>query len=243
MWLRTVLSSLLVIFYQMRLPAMAASLLLPESMENTLSQRVARGAYPALIIGVIDGQRSQIVTFGRLDNGQRLDEDTQFEIGSITKTFTALMLAQLVRSGSVRLDEPVATLLDGWQVPSRDGKPITLEELATQRSGLPQLPDNFAPADRGNPYADYGPRQIEAFLSHYALTRAPGVQYEYSNVGFGLLGYALGREQHTNYAELVKERVLRPLQMNESDVVLDRASHPSCSRSRREGAHHRQLDL
>ena len=249
MWLRTVLSSLrfsihrsqlprrlrgatlsarmaavLVMLYQISLPAMAESSLLPKSIESAIGQRVERGDYPALIIGVVDGQQSQIVTFGRLDNGQRLDEDTQFEIGSVTKTFTALMLAQLVRSGSVRLDAPVATLLDGWQVPSGDGKTITLEELATQRSGLPRLPDNFAPADSGNPYADYGPRQLEAFLSHYALTRAPGGQYEYSNVGFGLLGYALAREQHTNYAELVKERVLRPLQMNDSDVVLDRAS-------------------
>lgn len=214
----------------MSLPAMAASSLLPKPVENAVSKRVARGDYPALIIAVVDGQQSRITPFGQLGNGQRLDEDTEFEVGSVTKTLTALMLAQLVRSGSVQLDEPVGTLLDGWQFPSHGGKVITLEELATQRSGLPRLPDNFAPTDRRNPYADYGPRQLKAFLSHYELSRAPGAQYEYSNVGFGLLGYALACAQHTAYAQLVKERVLRPLQMNESDFILDNASRTRLAR-------------
>ena len=214
----------LVTLCQMSLPAAAASSLLPEPFENAIRQRVARGEYPALIVAVVDGPQSQIVAFGKLDNGQPLNEDTVFEIGSITKTFTALMLAQSVQSGATRFDEPVASLLGGWHVPSRDGKAITLEELATQRSGLPRLPDNFAPADRSNPYADYGPHELETFLSHYTLRRAPGARYEYSNVGFGLLGYALAQAQHTDFARLVGERALRPLHMNGSGFIFDGAS-------------------
>jgi len=102
------------------------------------------------------------VVFGTAGDGVTLDADTVFEIGSITKTMTATVLAQDVRSGNLTLDTPVATLLPDFKIPSRGGKPITLLDLATQFSGLPRMPTNMTPADPGNPAADYGPDNLMA---------------------------------------------------------------------------------
>src|SRR5204862_268966 len=112
--------------------------------------------------------------------------NTLFEIGSMTKTFTATNLADMVARGEVRLDDPVAKYLpDSAHVPSRNGKQITLVDLAIQSSGLPRLPSNLAPRDPGNPYADYSVQQLYAFLAAYQLTRDIGATSEYSNLGVG----------------------------------------------------------
>src|SRR5208282_6447968 len=81
--------------------------------------------------------------------------DSIFEIGSITKTFTGLALAQMVEQGKVKFDEPVRQLLPAGTVAKPASSEITLIDLATQHSGLPRMPDNFKPADSSNPYADY----------------------------------------------------------------------------------------
>src|SRR5271169_874071 len=109
------------------------------------------------------------VAFGKLDNGSAPDGDTVYEIGSVTKTFTATLLAQAVLSGHVTLDTPVAQLLPDLKIPSRGGKEITLGELGTQHSGLPRLPFNLLPKDPANPYADYDAAKLKAFLAGYEL--------------------------------------------------------------------------
>jgi CubicO group peptidase (beta-lactamase class C family) len=105
-------------------------------------------------------------------------------------------------------------------VPSRHGRRITLENLATQTSGLPRLPDNMHPADKANPYADYGADQLYAFLGGYKLPRDPGAEYEYSNLGVGLLGYALSLRAQRSYEDLVRERVLTPLGMASTAITI-----------------------
>ena len=150
-----------------------------------------------------------------------------FEIGSITKVFTAAILADMVARGQVRLDDPVAQLLPATvKVPSRNGRRITLLDLATQSSGLPRLPTNFAPKDSANPYADYGDQQLYDFLSGYELPRDPGATYEYSNLGMGLLGHALARKAGMSYEQLVSRRVLAPLGMKETAITLSPALRP-----------------
>ena len=95
-----------------------------------------------------------------------------FEIGSVTKVFTALLLMDMVERGEVALSDPVAIYLpSGITVPQRQGRQITLRDLATHRSGLPRSPSNFLPKDRSNPYADYEVEQLYEFLSCYELTR------------------------------------------------------------------------
>ncbi len=114
--------------------------LLPERVEKAAQERIATGTYQTRVFGVVDGDKSEVAAFGKLDNGKAPDSDTVYEIGSVTKTFTATLLAQAVLSGRVRLDTPVAKILPNFKIPSRDGKEITLGELGTQHSGLPRAP-------------------------------------------------------------------------------------------------------
>jgi serine-type D-Ala-D-Ala carboxypeptidase/endopeptidase len=185
-------------------------------------ERVDDGRYAGIAIGLIDADgRTRTVAYGPRAGVTPFDDHTVFEIGSITKTFTAAILADMVRSQAVRLDQPVAELLPaGTVVPRRGGRQITLADLATQSSGLPRMPDNFAPRDPNNPYADYDGTRLLAFLARYELPRDIGAQYEYSNLGVGLLGYALAAKAGVSYERLVTDRVLRPLGMTETVVTL-----------------------
>ena len=151
----------------------------------------------------------------------RFNGDTIFEIGSATKVFTSLLLADMVQRGEVALNDPVAKFLPaGVSVPERNGRQITLVDLATHTSGLPRLPANLNPKDPNNPYADYTPEQLYQFLSSYQLPRDIGAQYEYSNLGGGLLGFALARRAGMSYEALVKSRICDPLGMKDTGITL-----------------------
>ena len=100
--------------------------------------------------------------------------DSLFEIGSISKTFTGLILARMVAEGKVRLDEPVRELLPAGTVKKPAGREITLLDLVTHHSGLPRMPDNFHPADQDNPYADYGPEQLYAYVKSHGRRKTGG---------------------------------------------------------------------
>src|SRR5688500_12420619 len=118
--------------------------------------------------------------------GVPLDGNTVFEIGSITKVFTAALLADMVARGEVRLEDPISKYLPASvKLPTRSGREITLVDLSTQFSGLPRLPSNISPKDGRNPYADYTVDQLYSFLAGYELTRDIGERYEYSNLGVG----------------------------------------------------------
>src|SRR4030095_12775138 len=106
------------------------------------------------------------------------------------------------------------------KTPTREGKEITLFDLATQTSGLPRLPTNFTPKDPLNPYADYTVDQLYAFLSSYTLTRGIGEQYEYSNLGVGLLGHILTLRAGTDYEALVRKRICEPLRIADAKIKL-----------------------
>jgi len=176
-----------------------------------------------IVVGVVGPSGRRIVTYGTSGqpDGPPLDGDTEFEIGSITKVFTSLILADMVRDGEVRLDDPVGKFLPAdVHAPERDGKPISLVDLATHTSGLPRLPSNMAPKDPGNPYADYTVSQLYQFLDGYQLTRDPGASWEYSNLGFGLLGHALALRAGEDYETLIKKRILTPLGMTDTTITL-----------------------
>ena len=176
-----------------------------------------------IVVGLVDATGERFFAAGATAPGGNVapDADTVFEIGSITKVFTSLILADMVGRGEVKLDDPVAKFLPASvKLPERDGKKITLIDLSNQVSGLPRMPDNFKPADMGDPYADYGPSQLYEFLSRYQLTRAIGEKYEYSNLGVGLLGHALALRAGMGYEELVRRRVLEPLGMSDTAIAL-----------------------
>lgn len=199
--------------------ACADAPLLPPRVAEAVRQRIDAGEYPVVVIGVVDGDRSAVYAYGKLDGGRAPDGDTVFEIGSVTKTFTATLLAQQVVAGKLQLDQPVATLLPGFTIPTRDGKSVTLGNLASQNSGLPRLPTNFAPSNPNDPYADYDAAKLKTFLASYSLPRDPGASFEYSNLGVGLLGYALAVHAGSSYEQLLQQQILQPLGMQHSSSV------------------------
>lgn len=226
--------------------ATADPAVLPARIAKVARQYADAGVYPAMVVVMVDDGHAQVAGFGKLADGRAPDGDTVFEIGSVTKTFTALLLARAVEAKTVSLDTPVATLLPDFKFPSRHGRPITLGLLAEQFSGLPRLPGNLEPADLGNPYADYGRDRLRAFLASYTLPRDPGAAYEYSNLGFGLLGEALAQHAKLSYGELVQREVLAPLGMRSSGAELTpamRARLASGHDEEGETARHWQWDV
>lgn len=198
--------------------ATASASLFPadEDLQVMLDYLVEDGETPGIILGIVEADGSaRILHAGSAGPGtQPLGPRTVFEIGSINKTFTGTVLADMVARGEVALDDPVQKYMpEGVRIPSRNGRQITLLDLATHRSGLPRLPNNHRPADRTNPYADYSVETMYAFLSSHELRRDIGAEFEYSNLGFGLLGHALGRAAGKPFEQLVRERVLEPLEM------------------------------
>ncbi|MGO8788917.1 MAG: serine hydrolase domain-containing protein [Terriglobia bacterium] len=176
-----------------------------------------------IVVGVIGGHGRRIITYGSLEKGdpRPLNGDTIFEIGSVTKVFTSLLLADMVQRGEVTLTDPVAKYLPPEvKMPERGGRQITLVDLSTHTSGLPRGPSNFHPKDPANPYADYTVEQLYQFLSTYQLTRDIGSQVEYSNLGAGLLGHALALRAGMDYEALVHSRITGPLGMTSTGITL-----------------------
>jgi len=134
--------------------------------------------------------------------------DGRFEIGSVTKTMTATLLALLAADGTLALDDEV-----GRWLPAGQNGAITLRQLATHTSGLPRLAPNHSEerTDPANPYALFGPGQAEEGLRQAVLT--PGHPHLYSNFGFQLLGLVLERASGLTYQELLSQRLLEPLAM------------------------------
>ena len=195
----------------------------PEDARTALAARVTAGKEVGVIVATIDAVGRDAAAFGKVakERPRAPDADTVFEIGSITKVFTSLVLADMIERGEVNADTPVADLLPKTaNVPSRDGRQITLLDLSMQMSGLPRVPLNLMPADGANPYADYTPRKLYEFLSGYTLKRDPGEKYEYSNLGAGLLGHALALKAGMSYEQLVRTRILEPLGMKDTGITL-----------------------
>lgn len=204
-------------------PAVRADFAPDDEIRNILRDRIDRTRQS---IGIVtcsfDAGRQKIVAHGRsgAPNDRPLDGDTVFEIGSITKVFTALLLAEMAKRGEVALDDPVAKYLPAdVKVPTRNGRQITFLDLATYSSGLPRNPDGLSNA-RDNPYAAYTVEQLNSFLSHHVLRFDPGTHYEYANLGFGLLGYVLALRANSSYEDLVVSRLCRPLGLDDTRVSL-----------------------
>lgn len=175
-----------------------------------------------IVVGIFDAEGQRVVAHGHMgkDKPRPVDGNTVFEIGSVTKVFTALLLADMVQRGDVRLDTPIAQLLpeSAPLKKTADASAITLKHLAMHMSGLPRLPGNMMPFDDDDPYADYGVTKLYAFLSEHQPTRQPGGEHEYSNLGYGLLGHGLELKAGLSYEALVNERIAGPLGMGDTAI-------------------------
>ncbi|MDA0180009.1 beta-lactamase family protein [Solirubrobacter phytolaccae] len=142
--------------------------------------------------------------------------DAVFEIGSLTKLLTGALLALLVEDGVVALDDPVARHLP--VAPPVQGRPITLEDLATHRSGLPRVPRKLERWDRRDPYAQFTADRMPDVIARTAPKAEPGGRVAYSNYGYGLLGFALGHAASSTYGELIRTRLTDPLAMTRTGL-------------------------
>jgi CubicO group peptidase (beta-lactamase class C family) len=178
----------------------------------------------ALVVAVTQQGKRYVVGLGNVSaqNSAPPDGHTLFEIGSITKLFTAATLAALVERGEVKLDDPVSRYLPATVAsPRKNNREITLVDLATQTSGLPRLPDNLlANADPLNPYANYRVADLYRALGTTKLQSEPGTTYLYSNFGFGLLGHLLALKTGKPYESLVEETICAPLGMASTSCAL-----------------------
>jgi D-alanyl-D-alanine-carboxypeptidase/D-alanyl-D-alanine-endopeptidase len=187
-----------------------------------LAERMQRNGV-GIVVGIIEPEGRRIIAYGRTGgtDARALDGDAVFQIGSLTKPFTALLLADMVVRGEVRLDDAAADYLPtGVRMPRR-GRAITLRDLATHISGLPSMPTNFPLNGRPDPYEAYTVDDLYRFLSTYTPEREPGVRSEYSNLGVALLGHLLARRAGTDYETLLSQRILQPLGMTNSAIRLD----------------------
>jgi len=177
---------------------------------------LASHPYASLVIAVSQDGKRYVKGFGEVAPNER----TIYEIGSVTKVFTGLLLARMVESGLARLDDPIDLYLpDGMKAPSQNGRLITLQDLATHTAGLPRLPANLLSTakDLQNPYAGYGTAELLASVPAAKLESEPGKKSTYSNYGYGLLGQLLARKAGRLYEDLVTEKIIAPL--NLSDTV------------------------
>jgi CubicO group peptidase (beta-lactamase class C family) len=176
---------------------------------------LAPGAAGGVSIGVYQRGVRRIFTYGAAA------PDSIFQIGSATKPFTGLLLADMVERGLVEIDAPVRDLIQATGLPRPVGDEITLIDLVTHRSGLPGMPASFRrAANPSNPVADFDVSRLYAFLRARGLERRADAPYVYSNLGFGLLGHALSRRAGVDYAALVREAITGPLAMNDTAVEL-----------------------
>ena len=146
--------------------------------------------------------------------------DSIFEIGSLTKTFTGLLLAQMAAEGKVKLDEPVRELLPPGTVAKPAGGEITLVDLATRRSGLPPMPDNIRIDKIDQPYADYHPADLLAWLSKHGVANPNRAPSNFGSLGFSLLGVALANRAGVGYGALFQQQIAGPLGLTDTALAL-----------------------
>ncbi len=195
-------------------------------------QLIDSGQAKGVAVALVDANGIRVVTVGVAREGVPLTADNLFEIGSVTKTFTGILLAVADEKGEAKLNDAVEKFLpDGIKLRDSEGAPIRMVDIATQRSGLPRLANNMLPKDPKNPYADYTEADLLDFVKNFKATRVRNAEYEYSNIGYGLLGYVLTRAaKAASFDALVSERILKPLSMQNTTAdpkrFLDRLAQP-----------------
>jgi CubicO group peptidase (beta-lactamase class C family) len=194
-----------------------------DEVRQNIEERIKNGQGVGLVVGFVDhrGNREYLSCGTTTKNGEEpVDENSVYEIGSITKVFTGIILADMVLKGEVNLEDPAEKYLpETVKIPSRNGQKITLEHLVAHNSALPRMPFNFRPKNPENPYADYTVKNMYDFLSAYNLQRDVGEKYEYSNLGMGFLGHILCLRAGMNYEQLIYERICRVLGMEDTRIA------------------------
>jgi serine-type D-Ala-D-Ala carboxypeptidase/endopeptidase len=173
----------------------------------------------AIVVGVITPNGTQVSAYGNISksNPTPVDGNTIFDIGSVTKTFVATVLADFVNQGVVKLSDPLEMYLpSNVTVPSYNGYKITLGDLATHTSGLPYWPAGWI----WNKY--YTTQQVYEFLSNSTFEDEPGTVAKYSNIGMGMVGQAISLKMGVPLIQLIEDRILNVLGMNSTGFAMNK---------------------
>ena len=215
-------------------------------VKDHIKTRVDNGLNVSIAVGYLDGDHVEFYNYGQsaLKNGFEVNEHSIYEIGSISKVFTTIMLSEMVLLDKMKLTDPIKTYLPSTiAVPTRNSKEITLFDLATHSSGLPRMPNNFSPTNPLNPYADYTIDLAYEFMSNHELTRDIGSLFEYSNYGMGILGHTLERISGMSYEELMIARIADPLNMNNTRIVFTDKMKKNLARAHSNGREVENWDI
>lgn len=203
--------------------AQAKDKLLDEVVEFTGALLFLQSKVPGLIIGAVRNGEVSVAGFGQVSDQEKRKPDgmTLLRIGSITKVFTGAVLASLAADSAVKFTDPLQKHLDwGVDIPSKDGKHIRLIDLVTHTSGLPREIER-APSPPDNPFQTITKEAMIANLRGDPLLFAPGTGALYSNFAFDLLAQALGNAARKPYADLLSERILKPLELRSTAFTHD----------------------
>ncbi len=201
----------------------AQSPTISEAVKENIKFRVDNGVNTGIVVGIVTPEGTEYFSYGvkSLKTNELVDENSVFEIGSISKTFTGLLLADMVEKGELNLDDPLQSILpEGITAPTRNGESIKLYQLSTHTSSLPRIPSNLIMENPANPYADYTEKQMYHFLNNYELTRDIGSELEYSNYAVGLLGHLLAAKHEITYEELLMQSITKPIGMDNTRINL-----------------------
>jgi len=196
-------------------------------IDGLVKPLVEHGITVGLVVGVLQDGAITVRGYGRVtkEKPDLPDGNTVYEIGSITKVFTGILLADAVSRKLAALDDPVQKFLpDDVKVPKHRDAPIRLVHLTTHTSALPRMPITFRPADPRDPFADYSKQLLYQGLAEITLQRPPGQDYLYSNLGVGLLGHVVTViNRSSGYETLLHERITKPLGLADTRITLTAA--------------------
>lgn len=203
----------------------------PPADLQTRLDAFAKGKPGGVAVAWVDADGTAFFSAGKFSaaDARAISPDTQFEIGSVTKAFTALLLAESERLGKVSRNDPAAKYLLPAGDPDQAAlAKLTLLSLTTHSSGLPRLPANIGANPDGNPdpYATYDRAALVAGLRLHGPSAPVGRSVAYSNFGVAVLGEALGAAWGTTYAAALETHVLAPLGLRKTTLSLPGAPKP-----------------
>lgn len=189
---------------------------IPETVKKEIDARIANGDNPSIAVAVYkNGSTDYYVKgFQNLENKVPATTSTIYEIGSVTKTFNAVLLAKMIEEGKTSLDTPITTIFpDSLKLTDPKGTSINFKHLATHTSGLISYPLGYVPEKPENPYLNLDKKAIYGYLKNFG-TQSVGANFAYSNIGAGLLGEGLAMIAGIPYTELITSEILQPLNLN-----------------------------
>lgn len=197
------------------------------STEENLSRGIEKGKSIGASVAIYENGKTIYYSNGcaNIREDKSINENTQFEIGSITKSFVALLIMISEEEGLLSINDPIEKYFpDSIKIPKGKNNDIKIKNLLTHNSGLPLYPTNIDAHTEAQDLLNYSEQNLIDFLQRYELTKEPGTAFNYSNVGYGILGYILEKVHNKSFNQLIKEKITNPLGMERTSLNV--AEHP-----------------